>query len=168
MTDELKALPDWTPGGGCIPDAWSLAWCKGQLTEEQGDVMCGHCSGCRECEIRLSDLSTPPWFHARETLRRAMSGEGEPLRPWNPSDGCAPLELLLALHEGLLSGREEGFLSGHITECPKCDWKLTALRATYKGPTLMQRMARSARHVSPDDLRRMFRRAIRRSPRGSE
>jgi hypothetical protein len=90
-----------------------------------------------------------------------VSGEGEALRPWNPADGCVPLELLLALHEGLLSGREESLLSGHISGCPKCEWKLTSLRASYTGPTLMQRMKRSARHVTQDDLRRMFGEIVR-------
>jgi hypothetical protein len=164
MTDESKALPDWTPERGCVPDEWILAWCKGQLTEEQGDAMCAHCSECRECEVRLSDLSTPDWFRASETLRRAMSG-GEPLTPWDPAAGCAPLELLVALHQGLLAEREEGLLSEHITGCPRCEWLLTSLRATQSGPTLLQRMARSARDVTEDDIRRMVKEAFRKTPR---
>jgi hypothetical protein len=123
MTDESKALPDWKPEDGCVPDEWLVALRDGHLTEAQGNPLGAH-RGCSECVDRyrkfVSDV-TGKW------LSRAASSGAESLMTWTPEDGCIPIELLFALDNGMFRDETELRLFGHIATCRKCERRLNSL-----------------------------------------
>jgi hypothetical protein len=153
MTDESKALPDWKPEDGCIPDEWLVALRDNRLTEEQGDLVNGH-PWCFECMDRYGTLVCDV---TGEWLSRAASSEAESQMTWRPEAGCIPIELLLAIHLELFSEETELRLFTHIAECPKCDLRVSYLPAAKpKGPTLFERLRKGARFMSDDARRRIL------------
>ena len=104
MTYEAKALPDWKPEDGCVPDEWLIAFRDGRLTDEQQDLLSGH-RWCVECIASVSASSCRDV--SGEWLSRAASSDPESLMTWKPEDGCIPIELLFAIDMELFSEETE-------------------------------------------------------------
>jgi hypothetical protein len=154
MTDESKALPDWKPDDGCVPDEWLVALRDNLLTEEQGDLLTGRGhQWCFECMYRYGDLVSD----------KVACSDAETRVTWRPEDGCIPIEILLAIHMEQFCEETELRLFAHIAHCRKCDLRLGYLPPPKRnGPTLLKRLRNASRPFTPAERRRMFKRLLRR------